>query len=275
MRRRWKWVLGALVVVALGAVGGPYAYIHFIEGPPPAKLVLPEVPTTKATSTSTTLKAAAQITSGVDGTFHVGAGSQAGYRVTEVLVGQHTTAVGRTSKIWGSVTISGSTVTAGTFSVNMASVESDQSGRNASFDGRIMDVTRFPTATLKLTQPIALGTVPATGATITYKATGQLTMHGVSRRIVFTLSAERTPTGTDALADIHIVFADWDISNPSVGGFVTTASTGILEVLVHLTKEAGNPADTGTGSASSGGGVAPTQVTVPSTTVPHLSIPSS
>ena len=90
----------------------------------------------------------------------MGAGSQAGYRVQEVLVGQNATAVGRTSKIWGSLTISGSTVTKGSFTVDMASVVSDQSQRNAHFDGPIMDVSQYPTATLTLSTPDRPGDDP-------------------------------------------------------------------------------------------------------------------
>ena len=131
------------------AVAVPFIYIHFIEGPAPAKLVLP---TTSSTSTVGSSGAGSSGTGAadVDGIYHVGAGSEAGYRVTEVLIGQHSTAVGRTSKIWGSLTISGGSVTAGTFTVDMASVVSDQSERNAQFDGRIMDVSQYPTATLTL-----------------------------------------------------------------------------------------------------------------------------
>ena len=92
----------------------------------------------------------------------MGTGSQAGYRVQEVLVGQNATAVGRTSKIWGSMTISGSTVTKATFTVDMASVVSDQSERNAHFDGPIMDVSQYPTATLTLPLRSTWGRFPRT-----------------------------------------------------------------------------------------------------------------
>lgn len=60
-----------------------------------------------------------------------------------------------------------------------------------------------------------------------------------------TVSAERVGNEIDVLGDIAIVFADWNISNPSVGGFVTTQSLGTLEVLLHLTRSAGNSASTG------------------------------
>ena len=101
------------------------------------------------------------------------------------------------------------------------------------------------------------------------------TLHGATNSVAFAVTAERTVSGIDALADIPIQFSEWNIQNPSVGGFVATANTGTLEVLLAFTKEAGNPPVTGVsgqgaGSAPSG---PPSQVTVPSTTVSPLSIP--
>jgi polyisoprenoid-binding protein YceI len=189
-----------------------------------------------------------------------------------VLVGQNSTAVGRTTKVWGSLTIAGTSVSKGSFTVDLASVTSDQSERNAQFDGRIMDVSQYPTATLVLTQPISLGTVPAAGATKQYAAQGTLTMHGVSKAVTFTVTAERVGSEIDVLADLPITFSDWNIANPSVGGFVTTSSNGTLEVLLHLTQGAGNAPSTSSGSSTAGGGGGP--VTVPSTTVPPLKVTS-
>jgi polyisoprenoid-binding protein YceI len=256
-----------IVVVLLAAVLAPYVYIHFIEGPAPSKLELPKA------STSTSAASGSAVPSSQDGVWNVGTGSQAGYRVQEVLVGQNATAVGRTNKVWGSITISGSTVTKGTFTVDMASVVSDQSQRNARFDGPIMDVSMYPTATLTLTSPIDLGTIPADGAVEHYRAVGDLDMHGVTKAVSFSVTAERVGSGIDILADIPITFSDWNIANPSIGGFVTTANSGTLEVLLHLTQGPGNPVSKSTGSADSVGGGGP--VTVPSTTVPPLKVPSS
>ena len=140
------------------------------------------------------------------------------------------------------------------------------------FDGPIMNVTRFPTATLKLTSPISLGAVPAVNTIGHYQATGTLAMHGVTKSVTFTVSAERLADQIDVLADIAIPFAQWDVANPSIGGFVSTANNGTLEVLLHLTQGAGNPASTSSGSGGSVGGGGP--VTIPSTTVPPLTVPS-
>ena len=270
-RRLIAGVIGAAVLIVLVAFLAPYIYIHFIEGPAPSKLELPESSTTAPSGTSKG-SASPSTSSSLDGSWNVGAESMAGYRVQEVLVGQNATAVGRTSKVWGSLSITASTVTKGTFTVDMASVVSDQSERNAHFDGSIMNVSQYPTASLTLTAPIELGTIPAEGSVAHYNAVGNLDMHGVTKSVSFPVTAERVGSAIDVLADIPITFSEWNIANPSIGGFVTTANSGTLEVLLHLTQGAGNPVSTSSGSANSFGGGGP--VTVPSTTVPPLSVPS-
>jgi polyisoprenoid-binding protein YceI len=265
-----NWIIAGIVVVVVLAVGGPFVYIHFIEGPAPAKLTLPgeETSTTSGSTAGTATKGSAEQ---VNGTWNVGAGSIVGYRVGEVLIGQNSTAVGRTEKVWGSLTIGGEAVTKGSFTVNMSSVTSDQSERNAQFDGRIMDVSTYPTAQFVVTKPISLGAGLEPGTVKHYPATGRLTMHGVTKPISFNVSMELQGNGAYVLAEVPIVFADWDISNPSVGGFVTTQNSGTLEVLLHLVRGTGNPASTG--ATQSNGGSFGGPVTVPSTTVPPLTVP--
>ncbi len=266
IRLRW-WLLGALVLVAVLAVAGPFVYIHLIEGPAPGKLALPSVHKTHPSEPKEPATGAA-----VSGTWHVGPGSVAGYRVEEVLIGQRATAVGRTEKIWGSLVVDGTAVTDASFTVDMATVESDQSQRNAQFDGRIMDVSQYPTARFVLSAAIELGKIPTDGVVMRYHAVGKLTMHGVTRTVTFPISAERLDGGLDVLADVRIVFADWGIANPSVGGFVTTADAGTLEVLLHLVRGKGNPPFSGSTNQHTSPGA---PVTVPRTTVPPLTVPSS
>lgn len=241
-RLRW-WIVGGVVVLVVLLVGGPFVYIHLIEGPAPPKLALPAQQPSRVSASSAS-------STSIDGRWNVSAGSQAGYRVQEVLVGQHSTAVGRSDKISGAVQVTGDRVTAANFSVDMASVQSDQSARNAQFDGRIMDVGKYPTARFVLGTPIALGSLPGPGVVATYPATGHLTMHGVTREVSFRVSAERSGSAIDVLADVHIVFSEWNIANPSIGGFVTTASDGTLEVLLHLRRGPGSAAVSGTSAGA-------------------------
>jgi polyisoprenoid-binding protein YceI len=166
------------------------------------------------------------------GTWAIGSGSIVGYRVNEVLLGQNATAVGRTTSVSGHLVIKGTTVTAATFSVPMDTVHSDKSQRDAQFDGRIMDVAQYPTGTFTLTAPIKLTPLSAQGTTRKYTAHGNLTLHGTTRPVTFALTAERKGAQIDAVGSIRVVFANWNIQNPSLGGFVTTQNYGELEFLL-------------------------------------------
>ena len=224
--RRWlRWVIGGVAVVLVLVVGGPFVFIHFIEGKAPAPLTL---------SGQSATGGSAEGTSGVDGTWKISSGSETGYRVKETLFGQSNTAVGRTGAITGSISISGTNVTAAGFSVDLTQVKSDQSERDNQFQGRIMDTSTFPRATFTLTKPIALGSLPAGGATVTESATGNLTMHGTTKSVTFQVQARRTGATIQVSGSIPITFADWGINNPS-GGPATTGSTGTLEFLLDLT----------------------------------------
>jgi polyisoprenoid-binding protein YceI len=226
--------VAAAAVVVL-AVGGPFVYIHFIEGPAPAPLGLSDSASPSATASGAGSGLAAAAVA-LPGTWAVAAGSRAGYRVNEVLAGQKNVAVGRTGSVAGHLAIKRTTVTAGTFTVKMATIRSDRSQRDAQFDGRIMDVATYPTGTFTLTRGIGLAPVPATGKVSAYRATGNLTLHGHTRQVSFGLKAERTAAQIRVSGSIPITFADWGIPNPSFAGFVTTEDHGVLEFLLVFHK---------------------------------------
>ena len=226
MRWLW-WLLAAGAAVVVLAAGGTFAYIHFIEGPAPAPLSLRTPAASPSGPASTTATSLA-------GTWQVAAGSQAGYRVKEVLLGQDNTAVGRTSRIAGDLVIRGSTVTAASFRVPVASIRSDSSQRDAQFDGRIMEVASFPVGSFTLTRPISLAPVPAAGAVGQYTATGKLTLHGHTRQVTFGLQAEQTGSKIKISGSVPVTFADYGIGNPSFGSFVTTDDHGVLEFLLNF-----------------------------------------
>ena len=230
--RRWAWwLLGGAAVVVVLAVGGTFLYIHVISGPTPAPLSLK--PTSGSSSPASAGDSAA---TSVGGTWKIATGSVVGYRVKEVLFGQNHVAVGRTSTITGHLTISGTTVTAAAFTVQMATIKSDESERDVQFRGRIMDTAAYPTGTLTLTKPIALGTLPAAGVVKAYTAVADLTLHGQNRPVTFTLSAERTSGEIEVSGSIPVLFANWDIPNPSFTGFVTTQNHGVLEFLLKFAR---------------------------------------
>jgi polyisoprenoid-binding protein YceI len=236
--RRWlRWVIAVVVAVAVLAVAGPYVYFHFVEGSTPAPLSLKAGASQSASSGSGSGSgsgSAQDDSDSVAGSWKAGSGSQVGYRVQEVLVGQAHTAVGRSSSVTGQMVITGKTVQTARFTVKMATIHTNSSQRDAQFDGRIMDVAAYPAGTFTLTRPISLAPLPAPGKIKAYTATGNLTLHGQTRSVTFPLKAERTAGGIDVAGSIPVLFSKWNIPNPSFTGFVTTQNHGILEFLLDF-----------------------------------------
>jgi len=248
------WIGGAVVAMVLLVVGGTWVYIHLIKDDPPAKLTLETGDTSGSASTAPSSDAGSATTAGgaaatttpaapsgaassgsIDGAWSASDQSLLGYRVKEVLFGQSTEGVGRTNAITGSLSIAGSTVEKGDFTVDMTTVKSDSGNRDNQFQGRIMDTSKFPTSSFALTQPIALGSVPAEGQTVTASATGDLTLHGTTKPVTFDVQAQLKDGTIEVNGTIPIVFADYGIPNPSFGP-ASTEDNGVLEFLLVFTK---------------------------------------
>jgi polyisoprenoid-binding protein YceI len=239
--RRLKWIIALPVVALLLVTAGTWTYIHVLSNDAPARLTLrgtvtdniPAVTPTTGTDTTDAVTGAAPAS--FDGTWVATTGSQAGYRVKEVLFGQSTEAVGRTGNVDGALTLSGTKVETADISIDLASVTSDKSQRDNQFRNRIMNVTHYPTATFKLTQPIDLGTLPADGATVTVPATGELALHGTKKTVTTPITAQRDGGTIEVNGTIPVVFADYNIPNPTFGP-AQTEDHGEIEFLIAFTK---------------------------------------
>lgn len=238
MRRPWtKLAVAAALGVVLLATAGTWLYINVFRGDALERLTLRESSgdTTASTTTAVAGGDATGAGDGVDGTWRVAAGSQAGYRVQEVLFGQNATAVGRTEDVTGEISIAGPRVVSGSFTVDMTNVRSDESRRDNQFRGRIMDVASHPTSTFRLTSPIEVGRLPADGQQVTVEATGELTLRGTTRSVTFDLEAQRSGSSIRVAGSIPIVFEEWGIPNPSFGP-AETEDDGELEFLLVLSR---------------------------------------
>lgn len=170
-------------------------------------------------------------TAGFDGVWVPTDASEFGYRVDEVIAGVNVTAVGRGNQITGELVIDGTSATAIDVEIDVASITSDDGRRDGQFRGRIMETDQFPTATFSLTQPIDFGTIPTEGEQITVEATGDLTLHGVTRSVTFELTAEANADRIGVLGNIPVLFADYDIDNPSFGT-ISVEDDGLLEFVL-------------------------------------------
>ncbi|MGQ0832606.1 MAG: YceI family protein [Microthrixaceae bacterium] len=236
--RRRTWLIGLPVLLVLGVVVAPWVYLKVIQDDPPDRLSFDDLTTTTAAGSSTSSTSTTTdglVAEGVEGTWTVADGSRAGYRVKEVLFGQDSEAVGRTTDVTGTLEIAGTTVTAAEVAVDMTTVASSEGRRDGQFRGRIMDTATFPTATFSLTEPIQLDAVPAEGVETTHQVTGDLTLRGVTRPVTFELTARRTAAAIEVSATIAVDFDDFSIPDAS-GGPASVGRDGELELLLVFTR---------------------------------------
>lgn len=231
-RSRRPAVLAAVLVVTLAA--GAAAWFLFLKGDaqPALKISDSSTGTDKVVDPST-----------LDGTWKVVAGTgadatTAGYRVKEEFAvgARKVTANGRTSGVTGTLTVAGAKVTTGDLSVDMTTLQSNESRRDNTIRGRGLQTDQFPTATFELTDPITLPTIHD-GKVFAVKGTGKLTLHGVTKTVTIDLTAKVTGTSVTVQGAAPILMADYDIQPPSIGGFVSVSDSGSLEFLVSLQRQ--------------------------------------
>ena len=169
------------------------------------------------------------------GSFADNTSSFVGYRVQEQLAGiGANTAVGRTPNVSGTLTLSGTTVTAVEVLANLASLQSDDDRRDNSLRRQALETSRYPTATFKLTTPIELGALPGDGATLSETAKGELTLHGVTRPISIDLKATRSGGMITITGSMTILFADFNIQKPTSFVVLSVDDHGVMELQLHF-----------------------------------------
>jgi polyisoprenoid-binding protein YceI len=223
-------------VLILGAAGVGILYFVVFAGSSPQKLALSSA-TASASSTASSAS-----TPGA-GTWTVDSGSQAGYRVREKLasLSAPSDAVGRTTAVTGTLSLSqdasGYAVTTTNISVDVSKLTSDQSRRDQRIHSQGLESDRYPTATFKLTSPIALAVDAANGQTIHVSATGDLTIHGVSKNVTIPIDARMTGSKIELVGSITFPFSQFGMTPPSIGGFVSVENNATLEFQLLLTRQ--------------------------------------
>jgi polyisoprenoid-binding protein YceI len=232
-------LIAAAVAAALilGAAGVGVLYFVVFAGSSPQKLALSSpTPSASGSVTNTASTAGA-------GTWTVATGSVAGYRVREQLasLAAPSDAVGRTSSITGTLTLTqaadGYAVTAANFTVDVSKLTSDQSRRDQRIHSQGLESDRYPTATFKLTSPITLTTDAANGQTVHVSASGDLTIHGVTKSVTIPIDARLTGSQIELVGSITFPFSQFGMTPPSIGGFVTVQNNATMEFQLLLTRQ--------------------------------------
>jgi polyisoprenoid-binding protein YceI len=234
-RNRNLLVLAIAVVAVAAVAAGGYGLWYILIGPSSPTAVgaaPPALPTGAAVAAPGSLDGTWNVNASL-GSIDDGTASFAGYRVQEQLVGVGgNTAVGRTTKVSGSMTLTGAVVSNVQVTADMTALVSDNQGRDAQLRREALQTDSFPTATFKLTWSIDLGALPADGATVSANATGDLTLHGVTKSVTIALQATRQGGIIAVAGSLPIVFADYSIQKPSSFSVLSVDDHGTMEL--HL-----------------------------------------
>lgn len=221
-------------MVGVVVIGGFGFYWFFLHGDAPKRAALP------SRSAATTVAPGTPVGS-PDGTWKLvpSEGIFVGYRVQEQFAGEsiEKTAVGRTIGVTGSMTIAGGQVTAVTIEADLTLLKSDQGRRDDYIRTRGLETNTYGTATFVLAEPIALPADLAAGRVFDLTAVGDLTLHGVTKRVELPLQAQWDGKVIDIAGGLTIVMADYGMEPPS-NSIVSVAGEGELELQVSFTRAA-------------------------------------
>ena len=241
-----KKLIAAVAVVLV--LGGVAFYFLVIKDDPAPELSI-DTPAGSSDGPTTTAADAGSTVS-VDGAWKIdttATDNAVGLRIKEKFIGgaaEHT-AVGRTATVTGDITIAGTKVTAGSFTANLADLEFTDSppglnvaSRKKAIANAGLETATFPETSFKITSPIDLGKIPTAGTKITTTATGDLTLHGVTKSVTFKVDGViengRIVIATTDPVDIKL--ADYSMAPPAFGPVADVSDTGKFEFKLTLTK---------------------------------------
>jgi polyisoprenoid-binding protein YceI len=168
----------------------------------------------------------------------------AGYRVREKLANlpAPSDAVGRTSAITGQVTITEDggafKATDAKFTVEVAQLKSDEDRRDNRIRTIGLETDKFPQATFVAAGPIDIPDDAVDGKIVTVDAEGDMTLHGVTKKITMPLQVQRNGSQIQIVGNYDFQWADFGMTAPSVGSFVTVTGNPKLEFDLKLSKQA-------------------------------------
>lgn len=238
-RRRTITIVVVAVLIVLVAAGGYGLWYLFLRPSGPAAVSSESLVLPSAAASSPLPSGGLAGTWNVDtsiGSLADSTDSFVGYRVQEQLasIGANT-AVGRTPNVSGTLTISGTQLTAATISADLTALQSDDQRRDGQLVDHGIETATFPNATFTLTTPVDLGTDPTSGAEIDVTATGQLTLHGQTKTVQIALKTRLSGSIIEVVGSLPIAFSDYGVQAPTSFAVLTVADQGTMELQLFFT----------------------------------------
>ena len=232
-----------VVLIVVAVVGGAGLWYVFSQPSGPAPVSLGSLP--PATVSPAGTSGPAPSADPVEGVWTTdptasstsGPASFVGYRVREELANIGATeAVGRTADVSGSLTIEGTTISKVEITADLTTLQSSSDNRDRQLGRQALETATFPTATFVLTTPIELGSEPVEGQVIETTATGDLTLHGVTKSVQVPLQARLEGNSIVVAGSLRIAFADFGIAKPQAMLVLSVEDAAVMELLIHFTR---------------------------------------
>ncbi|AKK06618.1 hypothetical protein CMUST_11535 [Corynebacterium mustelae] len=215
-----KGLIAAAVLAAVAIAGVIFGTKYYASKYDNSNVAAPSVTTEAKPADSADLT----------GTWTVGDGSFAGYRVGKVLNGENLVVVGRTENVTGDASLNDGTLLAASIEVDLASVTSGEDARDKAFRDEILKVNDNPTATFVVTEPVKVssGSGPV-------EVTGDLTLNGQTKPVTATLEIAKNDSVLEVAGTVPMTWSDFGIVAPDLG-FAVVDKTGDLEFQLNLTQ---------------------------------------
>ena len=238
-RRRNLTIVAVAILVVLVAGGGYGLWYLLLRPAGPAAVSSESLVLPSAVASSPLAAGGLPGTWNVDtsiGSLSDSSDSFVGYRVQEQLanIGANT-AVGRTPNVTGSLTITGTQLTAATITADLTALQSDDSHRDGQLVNQGIETGTFPTATFTLTSPVDLGADPTNGQEIDVTATGTLNLHGVTKTVQIPLKARLAGSIIEVVGSLPIAFSDYGIQAPTSFAVLSVSDQGTMELQLFFT----------------------------------------
>ena len=141
----------------------------------------------------------------------------------------------------GTITLTSSgsttTLTAADLTVDTTSISSDKSQRDNRLRNEGLQTDTYPTATFKLTQPVAVPAAALAGTPSDVTLTGDLTLHGVTKSVQIPAKAQLVNGTVSVAGSLSFPLSDFGMTAPNIGGFIVSiADHGTLEFVVNFSK---------------------------------------
>ena len=116
--------------------------------------------------------------------------------------------------------------------MNLKTLASDKSMRDAKVQNQGLETSKFPTATFTATKVTGFDKSLAAGVEQTLQLSGTLDLHGVKKDVVWEVKAKRDGNIITALATLKFNFGDFNIPILNIANFVSVQDGVTLQVQV-------------------------------------------